>query len=142
TSVYVGVASYGDCPLVQGQVVQLDAASGNIQNIFDVVPSGCTGGSVWGSPTIDQSDGSLYVATGNPGSCSSPHPYTEALVKLRASDLSVLGQWQSLKAEKATAGYFGAAPTLSSATVTPGGTVRSLVGVPNKNGTYYVFDRS
>ena len=142
TSVYVGVASFGDCPLVQGQVVQLDATSGQMQHVFDVVPSGCTGGGVWGSPTIDQSDGSLYVATGNPGSCSSAQPYGEALVKLRASDLSVLGSWQIPGNEKTSDGDFGAAPTLFSGTVSPGGTLRSLVGVPDKNGVFYVFDRS
>jgi outer membrane protein assembly factor BamB len=142
TSVYVGVASFGDCPLVQGQLVQLDATSGQIQHVFDVVPSGCTGAGVWGSPTIDQSDGSVYFATGNPGSCSSAEPYGEALVKLRASDLSVLGSWQIPSAERTSDGDFGAAPTLFSGTVTPGGALRSLVAVPNKNGTYYVFDRS
>src|SRR5207244_5741810 len=62
--------------------------------------------------------------------------------KLRASELSVLGHWQIPAAEKTTDGDFGAAPTLFSGTVTPGGTVRSLVGIPNKNGIYYVFDRS
>jgi PQQ enzyme repeat len=142
TSVYVGVASFGDCPLVQGRVVQVDATSGQVQHTFAVVPSGCTGGGVWGSPTIDQSDGSLYVATGNPGSCSSAQPYAEALVKLRASDLSVLGSWQIPGTEKTADGDFGAAPTLFSGTVSSGGALRSLVGVPNKNGVYYVFDRS
>src|SRR5207302_2153330 len=29
-SVYVGVSSFGDCPLTQGQVVQLNAASGEL----------------------------------------------------------------------------------------------------------------
>ncbi|HZS90731.1 MAG TPA: PQQ-binding-like beta-propeller repeat protein [Chloroflexota bacterium] len=68
-SVYVGVASFGDCPLVQGRVVQLNASTGAVQHTFSVVPNGCTGGGVWGSPSIDQAKGTLYVNTGNPGSC-------------------------------------------------------------------------
>jgi outer membrane protein assembly factor BamB len=142
TSVYVGVASFGDCPLVEGQVVQVDASSGQVQHTFNVVPSGCTGGGVWGSPTIDQSDGSLYVATGNGGSCSSTEPYAVALLKLRASDLSLLDYWQIPASEQTDDGDFGSAATLFSGTVSPNGPFRSLVGVPNKNGTYYVFDRS
>jgi hypothetical protein len=142
TSVYVGVASFGDCPLVQGQVVQLDAGSGQIQNTFNVVPSGCTGGGVWGSPTVDQSDGSLYVATGNPGSCSTGEPYAVALLKLRAADLSLLSSWQIPSKEQITDGDFGSAATLFSGTVSSSGSPRSLVGVPNKNGTFYVFDRT
>jgi outer membrane protein assembly factor BamB len=141
TSVYVGVSSYCDTPLVQGKLVQLDATTGQVQNTFDVVPSGCIGGGVWGSPTIDQSDGSLYVATGNGGDCSSPEPYAVALLKLRASDLSLLDSWQIPAAEQTSDGDFGAAPTLFSGTVSSGGASRSLVGIPNKNGTYYVFDR-
>lgn len=44
-SVYIGISSFGDCPLVQGQVVQLDASMGTIQNTFNVVPNSCVGGS-------------------------------------------------------------------------------------------------
>jgi outer membrane protein assembly factor BamB len=144
TSVYVGVSSFGDCPLVQGQVVQVNAATGQVQHTFQVVPNGCTGGSVWASPTVDQADGSVYVTTGNAGNCPSAEPYAVALLKLRASDLSLLSYWQVPTTEQAPGGDsdFGAAPTLFSGTVTQGGAVRSLVGVPNKNGLYYVFDRS
>ena len=48
-SVYIGVASFGDCPLVQGQVLQLNRVTGALQNTFNVVPNGCTGGGIWGS---------------------------------------------------------------------------------------------
>src|SRR6266516_2460289 len=94
-SVYEGVASFGDCPLVQGQLIQLNAATGAIQHIFKVVPDGCIGGGVWGSPTIDQATGMLYFATGNAGSCSTAEPYTTAVVKVRASDLGFVDSWQS-----------------------------------------------
>ncbi len=41
-SIYIGIAS-NDCPLVQGQVFQLNATPGAIQNTFNVVPNGCLG---------------------------------------------------------------------------------------------------
>ncbi len=141
-SVYVGVASFGDCPLVQGQLFQLDAASGVIQHVFNVVPNGCTGGGVWSSPTIDEADGSLYFATGNAGGCSIAEPYAVAVVKVRASDLGYLDSWQVPASEQISDGDFGAAVTLFSGTVSPGAPALKLAGIINKNGTYYVFDRT
>jgi len=141
-SVYQGVSALGDCPLVQGKVVKLDAVTGAVQSEFDVVPNGCIGGSVWGSPTVDPSDDSIYVTTGNPDSCPQPEPYTYAIVKLRASDLSLVDYWSVPPSEQFEDVDFGATPTLFTGTVTPTGARRQLVGAVNKNGTYYVFDRS
>ena len=64
-SVYIGVSSFGDCPLIQGQLLQLNRVTGALQNTFNVVPNGCTGGGVWGSPTIDAAAGTIYFDTGN-----------------------------------------------------------------------------
>lgn len=142
TSVYVGVSSFSDCPLVQGKVVQLDVATGAVQYTFDVVPDGCLGGSVWGSPTIGINDRALYVATGNGGSCSADEPYTVALLKLRATDLSLLDKWQIPSEEQDYEDSdFGSAPTLFDGTIGSGRPMRPLVGIANKNGLYYVFDR-
>ena len=87
-SIYIGLASLGDCPEVQGNLFRLNASTGAIQNTFNVMPSGCTGGGVWGSPTIDASDGSVYFATGNNDACSSSEPYATALVNVQASNLA------------------------------------------------------
>ena len=66
-SVYIGVSSFGDCPLVQGQILQLNRVTGALQNQFNIVPNGCIGGGVWGSLTVDAAAGTLYFATGTPG---------------------------------------------------------------------------
>jgi outer membrane protein assembly factor BamB len=207
-SVYIGVSAFADCPLIQGQLVQLDASTGTVQHTFNVVPNGCIGGSVWGSTTIDETEGAVYVATGNPEHCSvfgsqvgsalrpkraaataglalfglllagfawprssirgifwagvgiavlglagtsllvvGPHiaqsePYSPAVVKLGAADLHVEGHWQVSPAEATFDDDFGSTPTLFRGTVTPGGASRALIGVANKNGIYYVFDRA
>ena len=207
-SVYLGVSAFADCPLIQGQVVQLDAATGRIRHTFNVVNAGCAGGSVWGSPTVDDAEGALYVATGNGAPCSlfgpqigsavrpkraamtgglallgllvaglawprrsirglfwsgvgaavigvagtslllvgpnlrQPEPYTQAIVKLSAGDLHLLGRWQVPAAEAVVDSDFGSTPTLFSGTVTRTGRPRALVGVANKNGLYYIFDRA
>jgi outer membrane protein assembly factor BamB len=139
-SIYIGLSSFGDCPLVQGQLIKLNATTGAIQHIFSVVPSGCLGGGVWGSPTIDPSDNSVYFVTGNDGSCSKGEPYATSLVKVSASGLSYVSSWQVPASEQINDSDFGSTPTLFSATI--GGAQHLLVGVANKNGIYYAFDRS
>jgi len=204
-SVYVGVSSFDDCPLVQGKLVKVDAATGAVQAAFNAVPTGCEGASIWGSATVDEAAGTVYVATGNSRPCSIfgpqlgryPHtkrgtillivallgllvaavwprswvrlgfwlaatgsllaaalgayllvgptvsinrPYSVSLVQLDAKDLHVIASWKVPKTDEGDYD-FGSTPTLFSGTVTPGGKNRRLVGVPNKNGNYYVFNR-
>ena len=141
-SVYVGFSSQGDCPLVQGAVFQLDATSGVIQHVFNTVPTGCVGASVWGSTTIDGAAGTLYFATGNgapAGKCSQPEPYSVAIVELSASTLSYIGSWQVPALQQTTDSDFGSTPTLFTATIN--GTATPMVGAVNKNGMYYAFTR-
>ncbi len=139
-SIYIGMASFGDCPLVQGQLIQLSASTGQIQNTFNVVPNGCTGGGITGSPTIDTATGILYIATGNPNNiCRNTEPYTAAMVALHASDLSFISAWQIPGAFDHDYDFVNT-PTLFSATIN--GAARQLVGTANKNGVYYTFDRA
>lgn len=135
-SIYEGVASFGDCPLVQGQMVQLDPATGAIINVFNTVPTGCVGGGVTGSLAIDASAGTLYFATGNGGSCGSYESNTTAIVELNASDLSFVGTWQVPASQRGDDSDFLNTPTLFTSS---GGT--PMVGVANKNGVFYAFQR-
>ena len=138
-SVYIGVASFCDRPAVQGQFVQLDASTGAIQNVFHTVPAGCTGGGVWGSPTLGESGVVIYIATGNPVPCSSDEPYTTAIVELRVSDLSVIDSWRVPLHSQSGDKDFGSTPTIFD--VSTGSTTHRFVGVAHKNGIYYTFDR-
>ncbi|HZU69718.1 MAG TPA: PQQ-binding-like beta-propeller repeat protein [Ktedonobacteraceae bacterium] len=135
--IYEGVASFGDCPLVQGQIVQMDAATGAILNVFKTVPDGCTGATVWGSVAIDESTGMLYFGTGNAGACKH-ETLALSLVELNALDLSLVASWRvpNLKGDN----DFGSTPTLFDATIN--GTLTHMVGLINKNRTYYAFDRT
>src|SRR5258708_31264060 len=110
----------------------MDATTGTIQHTFNTVPAGCTGASVWGSPTIDQADGSVYFATGNSGSCSTAEQYASAIVKLSVSNLIYLSSLQARH-------EFGSTPPLFQATI--GGTMHKLVGLANKKRIYYTFYR-
>jgi outer membrane protein assembly factor BamB len=114
-------------------------ATGNIENVFSVVPDGCLGGSIWGSPSIDAKTGELYIATGNPDTCSTTEPNATSLLKLHASDLSLVDSWQVPEDQRVIDSDFGSAPTLFTATID--GVSQNLVGVAHKNGIFYAFER-
>ncbi|HKD77745.1 MAG TPA: PQQ-binding-like beta-propeller repeat protein, partial [Ktedonobacterales bacterium] len=98
-------------------------------------------GGIWGSPTIDTAAGMLYVTTGTPSVCSdTTGDYSMSLLELKASDLSYVASWRIPSNEATSDGDFGSAPTLFTATI--GGTAQSLVGVANKNGIFYTFNRA
>jgi outer membrane protein assembly factor BamB len=138
-SIYIAISSFGDCPLVQGKMFQLNASNGAVQHTFNVVPNGCTGGGVWGSPTIDENAGTVLFATGNSGNCSSSqNDHSFALVELRTSDLTVVSIYQLPANQRPGDSDFGSTPTLFT---NSSGSI-SMVGVANKNGKYYAFNRS
>jgi len=137
-SLYVGVSSYGDCPLTAGKLVQLNAATGQIQHTFVAVPGNCVGGGIWGAPTIDEARGIVYVSTGTIATCSQGEPMAYALVALKAADLSTIGYWQVPASERGSDSDFGSTPTLFKATIN--GSAHQMVGLVNKNGIYYALD--
>lgn len=139
-SIYEGVASVGDCPFVRGKLVRLDANTGAVQNTFFTQPTGCVGAGVWGSPAIDARAGKVYFATGNAPRCSRRQPLTTSLVEVSASALALVGHWQVPPSQHGRDSDFGATPTLFTATT--GGKTRAMVGLQNKNGVYYAFNRA
>jgi len=139
-SAYVGVSSYGDCPLVQGQLVQVNASTGAVLHTFNTVPTGCVGGGIWDTPSIDQATGILYVSTGTHSSCSHAGNLAMGLLALRTTDLSLVSSWLLPLAQGPGDSDFGSTPTLFQATI--GGTVHQMVGLVNKNGVYYAFNRA
>lgn len=144
-SVYEGVSSFGDCPLVRGEMVQMNATTGAIQHIFYTMPQGCNGAGVWDSPTIDTSNNTLYFGTSNTGyptdTCSKPGQYYWSVIEVNTADLSLVHSWQLPAADQHANSDFGlAAPMLFDATIS--GSVHHLIGMPNQNGKYYVLDRA
>jgi polyvinyl alcohol dehydrogenase (cytochrome) len=140
-SLYMGIASVGDCPLVPGELVKLNATNGQQQAAFATTPPGCPGGGIWSTPTVDSSTGNVYVTTGTDGGfdCGGqPEPYAQAVLQL-TKNLSLVAAWKPPPSEQVSDGDFGATPTLFTGTIN-GATV-PLVGAANKNGIYYAFSR-
>jgi polyvinyl alcohol dehydrogenase (cytochrome) len=138
-SVYIGVSSFGDCPLTQGQMLQINRVTGALQNTFNVVPNGCTGGGVWSSPTLDAAAGTIYFTTGTPSPDCPSTPGGPSMLELRASDLSLVGSWTIPPAAQTPDADFGATPTLFNGVI--GGQSVPLVGAIDKNGIFYAFKR-
>ncbi len=136
---YIGTASVGECPGTAGHFFQLNSTTGAIERDLALVPSGCLGAGVWGSPTLDPDSGELYFATSNISTCGVTEPYAMAMVEVHAATLTISGFWQVPASEAAYDGDFGSTPVLFTARVQ--NAVRKLVGTVNKNGIFYAFER-
>ena len=122
-SVYQGVASWNDCPgVVYGKLFRINAATGAVQGVFSPEKGRCVGGGIWSSPTIDASDNSIFVTTGN-DACKSR--LQNSIFKLNATTMAIESMWQTPKNPLATDADFGATPTLFTATID--GSTRQLV---------------
>lgn len=138
-SVYIGVASVGDCPLVRGALFKLSAATGTIRHVLYTVPAGCTGAGIWSSPALDAARKTIFFTTGNPGHCWRREQLAQAFVEVKASNLAVLASWSIPRRQQVYDSDFGATPTLFRATIRRSKDL--LVGAVNKNGIYYALRR-
>ena len=133
-SVYIGVASGCDNPLVRGQFFQVSVSSHSITHIFNAVPSGEVGGGIWGSAAVDPATNTVYITTGNEEFSS--QVYARAILALNASNITQLrGYWHE---GTPYADYdFGAGPILFHDAYGTG-----YVGAVNKDGNFYAFKRA
>lgn len=131
---YVGIASFCDSPLVQGELLRVNLTTQQIDSVFKVVPDGEVGGGIWTSPVVDPVSKTVFVSTGNGTSAS--QTYAQAIVALDADTLAVKSSWSLPPDDPTTDADFGTSPVLF--TDSNG---RALVAVTNKNGVLYAFQR-
>jgi outer membrane protein assembly factor BamB len=131
---YIGVASFGDCPLVPGQLLKVSLSTHQVVATFNAAGSGQVGGGIWTSPSLDAATGTVYVTTGSPGADN--QPFSQAIVALDASTLAVRGSWKIPAAQAVEDSDWSTTPILFADS---GG--RALVAALNKNGLMYAFDR-
>ena len=132
---YVGIASFCDSPLVQGELLRVNLSTHRIQNLFKVVPDGQVGGSIWTNPVVDASTNTVFVATGNGGGAN--EPYAESVLALDATTLAVKGVWSMPASDAIPGGDFSTTPVLFTSS-----TGQPLLAVTNKNGMLYAFQRN
>jgi polyvinyl alcohol dehydrogenase (cytochrome) len=107
-------------------------------------PNGC--GNVWSSAAADTDRGLLFIASSNcdtdtnPATLQPPPPMPAHDEALLAVDLDGTPVWRWRPREVDNADLaFGATPNLFTAVIA--GARRDVVGIGNKDGTYYVLDR-
>ena len=134
-SAYIGIASLGDCPLVQGQLLRVDLTTHAVVASVNFVPTGQVGGGVWTSPAIDTSTNTVYVTTGTLN--NAVQTTSEAMVAVDATTLAIKSYWQIPRSAANADSDWGDSPILFS-----DGNGRAMVAGVNKNGFLYAFDRS
>jgi hypothetical protein len=132
-SLYFSTSSLSDNPVIPGRIYQLNDATGAIQTSLS------TGGGVWGTPTFDTATGDMYVPVGA-GNGGGTNDFSSSLLELSAANLAVVAHWTIPTSQQVTDGDFGSVPTLFDATIN--GVTRHLVGLGNKNGIFYAWDRT
>ena len=134
-SAYIGIASLGDCPLVQGQLLRVDLTTHLVAASVNFVPTGQAGGGIWTTPAIDTSTNTVYVTTGTLNQVT--QTTSEAMVALDATTLAIKSHWQIPRSAANADSDWGDSPILFT-----DGNGRAMVAGIDKNGFLYAFDRS
>jgi outer membrane protein assembly factor BamB/regulation of enolase protein 1 (concanavalin A-like superfamily) len=131
---YVGIASLGDCPLIQGQLLKVNLTTHAIENTANLVPNGQVGGGIWTSPAYNPATGLIYTATGTENLPS--QQWAQAFLAIDPSTMEVVDSWKLPEYETVLDSDFGTSTTLFSS----GGT--NMVTAVNKNGVAYAFNQA
>ncbi len=131
---YIGLASFGDCPLAQGKLLRVSLTSHQIVNTFNVVPNGQIGGGIWTTPSIDTTTNTIYVDTGTENSLS--QPYAQAFLALDATTLTLKDSWKLPEGDAVMDSDFSTTPILFNDAAG-----NALVSAIDKNGYAYTFKR-
>jgi outer membrane protein assembly factor BamB len=132
---YIGNASRCDRPLVWGGLLQVSLATHEVVGFFNTtVGSAYRGASIWGSPTFNAKNNTVFFTTGNPLK-NYTSDYSESVVAINATTLAPMSSWQVPLAQTLKDSDFGTTPAYLHL---PGG--RAIVVAMNKNGITYALN--
>jgi uncharacterized protein (TIGR03437 family) len=137
-SIYIGIASLTDCPLVRGGLARIPLTDPTHPLIAYLTAEDVPGASVWSTPAIDEANNLLYVTTGNtPDNVedASRGIWGTALLALDATTLTVQKYFFMPVTADENDPDWGSSPLL----FTSGGD--SFVAANGKNGMMYVLHR-
>ena len=135
-TLYLGVASLGDCPLVRGQLVRVDLNNPQNPTSRYLVPEGEVGAGLWSTPAIDEATNTLYITTGNGDQDPDKGSFGGAMLALDASTLEPLASFFLPADEQSDDFDWGSSPTLF-----PTSDGRRLVAATGKDGILYALSR-
>jgi outer membrane protein assembly factor BamB len=128
--IYIGVSSYGDCPIIRARFDMLDAATGQLLKVHYTVGPGQLGNAIWSKGVLDAADHAVIFATGN-GPIG--YPESQAIVALNWDTLDEIGTWPVPASEVGGDSDFGSSPVF----VPDLGNGQHGVVCHNKNGYLY-----
>jgi len=142
--IYFGTASNGifeNNASQDGEIVALNANTGSMAWTFKTMIGAAGGSGEWGSVAIDPTLNALYFGTGNSFTKSLSSLYSYSIISLNATSGTMNWYYQVFHTlAKGHDEDFGSTPNLF--TVTIGGVTYQAVGLGNKNGVYYILDRT
>jgi outer membrane protein assembly factor BamB len=136
-SLYIGIASLGDCPLVRGGLARVPLDDPFTPLVRYFVLEGAVGAGVWSTPALDEAAGIVYVTTGNADQQDAANGvWGSALLALDAASLETKGHF-FLPAPLEGDADWGSSPMLFQ--TADGG---QYVAANGKNGYIYALRRS
>jgi outer membrane protein assembly factor BamB len=136
-SLYVGVSSLGDCPIVRGAVARIDLANPQKPAFFYLDPPGKIGGGVWSTPAVDTDTNTVYFTSGNGDFDPAAGLWSGTLMTLDASTLAPGNHFEIPSNDPTLDMDWGSSPTLfQSSNGTP------LVAATGKDGVLYCLNRN
>jgi uncharacterized protein (TIGR03437 family) len=136
-ALYIGIASLGDCPLIQGGLARIPLDNPSHPLIRRLVPDATIGASVWSTPAIDEAANLVYVTTGNAvNQDADTGEWGSALLALDAATLTVKAHFFLPILPTEDDADWGSSPTLFQ---TADG--QEYVAANGKNGIMYVLSR-
>ena len=136
-SIYLGIASLGDCPLVRGAVVRISLDTPDQPLIRYLVPEDQVGGGVWSTPAIDESTHTLFVTTGTGDQDASMGLFGGTMLSLDATTLEIQNYFYLPTNSTIMDIEWGSSPTLFTASDgTP------MIAATGKDGNLYALTRS
>jgi outer membrane protein assembly factor BamB/putative flippase GtrA len=131
---YIGIASFGDCPLVPGKLLKVSLSTHKVVNTFNAVEPGEIGGGIWTSPSIDTATNTIYIAAATETMASEVN--AQSSYSLDATTLALKSLWKPPESDFIQDSDFDTSPILFKDAAG-----RPLVASVNKNGKVYVLDR-
>jgi outer membrane protein assembly factor BamB/regulation of enolase protein 1 (concanavalin A-like superfamily) len=132
---YIGIASLGDCPLVQGLLLKVDLTSHQVVGTTKMVPDGQVGGGIWTTPALDAASGRIFVTTGTENAVT--QLYAQAVVAIDAGSMNIVDSWKLPEADAVLDSDFSTSPTF----YTDSHGTAMLASI-NKNGDAYALQRA
>jgi outer membrane protein assembly factor BamB len=134
-SIYLGMASLGDCPVVRGALIRVDLNNPQLPVYSYVMSEDDVGAGIWSTPAFDTDTNTIYAATGNGAQDVGSGSYGSTFLSFDAQSLEIKAYFFLPTVSDFGDDDWGSSPTLFQ---TGDGT--KLVAATAKDGVLYVLN--